>query len=124
MLIPLLSSFKLLYFIRIFVLYLILLYLEKFKSISSKHSWAFSGFNYLISVLSACSLYCTTQDFSYGVGLSLLEWILSFAAAIVDISLGDEMSIFHLFSICSCLVAGGGPLSQVRICLTFPVALQ
>ena len=95
---------------------------------SSQYSLNFSGFTDLISVLLAHLLYCTTRAFFSGVGVSLPEGILSLVAAIEDISLWDEMSVFHLFSICSGLVAGGMvlffPLTQVRKCLTLPVALQ
>ena len=62
------------------------------------------------------------------MGAFLPDWPLSLVVAMVDISLGDEMSIFPLFSMCSWLVAGrwvlGFPLSHVRKCLTLPVALQ
>ena len=46
----------------------------------------------------------------------------------VDISLGDEMSILCLFSTSNLLVASLGvpfsPLSQGRKCITLPVAFQ
>ena len=60
--------------------------------------------------------------------MSLCEHILSLAAVIVDTNLGDEISIFCLFSVCSWLVAGGGiicfPLYHASKYLIWPVALQ
>ena len=78
----------------------------------------------LISTLLACLLYCTTKGFFSRVGVSLPEWGLSLVVAMVDKSLGDEMSIL----ICSAYEAGGGmllfSLSQARKYLTLPVDLQ
>ena len=68
---------------------------------SSNQSWTFQVITDLISVLLACLLYCTTRGFFSGMGVSLPDWVFSLVAAMVDICLGDGMSILHLFSTCN-----------------------
>ena len=84
--------------------------------------------HYLILALLACLLYYTARGVFFGKAVFLPGWVLFLVAVMVDISLRDEMLIFHQFSTCSWLVADGVllsfPLSQVTRCLTLSVALQ
>ena len=50
------------------------------------------------------------RGFFSKVGVSLSDWVLSLVVVMTGISLGDEMSIDHLFSMFNWLVTGGGVL--------------
>ena len=104
------------------------LYLQKSKPMSSKHSWTFFrshwphlGLTGLLIILYYWGFLLRHGNISSQMGLIL-------GGCHCRLSLGDNISMSFLFSAHNWLTAGWGvllfPLSQVRKCLILYVALQ